>query len=74
MKKEKLTLGTTYQYVFRMPTFNDMYYTAVGNRTLRPETINQLSTNLSLVKSWNKKLPFSKMSVAAYYHFVRESQ
>ncbi len=72
MKKEKLTLGTTYQYVFRMPTFNDMYYTAVGNRTLRPETINQLSTNLSWVKFWNKKLPFSKMSVAAYYHFVND--
>jgi len=36
-------LRTFYKMVYRMPTFNDLYYTDVGSSDLRPEKTRQLS-------------------------------
>lgn len=36
---------------FRMPTFNDLYYTEIGNANLRPETTMQYSLGASYNKS-----------------------
>ncbi|MCH5690482.1 TonB-dependent receptor [Niabella sp. W65] len=36
-----LSLRSFYKRTFRMPTFNDLYYTIVGTTTLRPEYSNQ---------------------------------
>lgn len=36
-----LLLRTFYKEVFRAPTLNDLYYTQVGNRNLRPEQTQQ---------------------------------
>ena len=36
-----LSLRSFYKRIFRMPTFNDLYYTIVGTTTLRPEYSNQ---------------------------------
>lgn len=36
-----------YKHSFRMPTFNDLYYTRVGNINLRPERVEQLNLGLS---------------------------
>lgn len=36
------TLRAFYKSVFRAPTLNDLYYTLVGNRNLRPEYTRQL--------------------------------
>ncbi|MDN3673305.1 TonB-dependent receptor [Flavobacterium branchiarum] len=54
--------------IFRMPTFNDLYYTMVGSSTLRPEYMNQydigFTYNLPAGKSF-----FDKFSIQAdaYY-------
>lgn len=37
-----------YRNSFRMPSFNELYYNAIGNTNLRPEEANQLSYTLSL--------------------------
>lgn len=37
-----------YRSSFRMPSFNELYYNAIGNVNLRPEEANQLSYTLSL--------------------------
>ena len=37
----KFRLRTFYKESFRMPSFNDLYYTFVGNSTLRPEYAKQ---------------------------------
>ncbi len=36
-----LSFRSFYKRIFRMPTFNDLYYTIVGTTTLRPEYANQ---------------------------------
>ena len=38
-----LTLRTWYKKIFRAPTLNDLYYTQVGNRNLKPEYTKQLN-------------------------------
>ncbi|MDQ6531428.1 TonB-dependent receptor domain-containing protein [Flavobacterium sp. LHD-85] len=40
-KKYDFNLRAFAKRIFRMPTFNDLYYTMIGSRTLRPEYMNQ---------------------------------
>ena len=40
---DNLTLRTWYKKIFRAPTLNDLYYTQVGNRNLKPEYTKQLN-------------------------------
>ena len=40
---EGLTLRAWYKKIFRAPTLNDLYYTQVGNRNLKPEYTKQLN-------------------------------
>ena len=36
-QEQLLFLRLMYKSTFRMPTFNDLYYYRLGNRSLRPE-------------------------------------
>ncbi|MDP5202069.1 TonB-dependent receptor [Flavobacterium sp. DG2-3] len=40
-KKYDFNLRAFAKRIFRMPTFNDLYYTMIGSSTLRPEYMNQ---------------------------------
>lgn len=48
--------------IFRMPTFNDLYYTMVGSSTLRPEYMNQYDVgftyNVLIKKGFLDKVSF----------------
>lgn len=54
--KADVSVRAFYKHIFRMPTFNDLYYTDIGNIKLEPEYTHQY--NLGLVyhkrrsKSW----------------------
>lgn len=54
--------------IFRMPTFNDLYYTMVGSSTLRPEYMNQydlgFTYNIPVGKGFLDKL---SVQADAYY-------
>jgi vitamin B12 transporter len=39
-----------YKNVFRAPTFNDLYYTNVGNTNLKPEYADQLNAGITFTK------------------------
>ncbi len=41
-----------YQNTFRAPTFNDLYYTLVGNPNLRPEKAQQINVGISTQPAW----------------------
>ena len=41
MLKDAVTLRAFYKNIFRMPTFNDLYYREVGNINLEPEKTHQ---------------------------------
>ena len=48
---EEFHLRLFYQNIFRLPTFNDLYYTEVGNRNLRPEDTHQLDAGITYSKN-----------------------
>lgn len=52
-KKEDLRLRGFYKNIFRMPTFNDLYYTDIGNSRLDPEFTIQYDAGFT----WNKSRP-----------------
>lgn len=62
-----------YKRVFRMPTLNDLYYTFVGNKYLKPEYTNQYNLGLTygndFTKSWFRRL---ELQVDAYYNQVED--
>lgn len=63
-----LTIRAFAKRIFRMPTFNDLYYTQVGTSTLQPEFMNQINIGATYVKPFNHNF-FHKFSIQAdaYY-------
>ncbi len=49
---EELYLHAFYKHIFRMPTFNDLYYTDVGNISLEPEYTTQYDGGIQYQKQW----------------------
>lgn len=47
---EQLFFRAFYKHIFRMPTFNDLYYTDVGNIALRPEKAVQYDGGIEYTK------------------------
>ncbi|MCS3531051.1 TonB-dependent siderophore receptor [Chryseobacterium sp. JUb7] len=48
------TLRAFYKRIFRMPTFNDLYYTNIGNTFLQPEFTNQYNLGFTYQKTFSK--------------------
>ncbi len=72
-KKPNLVLRAFYKQSYRMPTFNDLYYTDMGNAYLKPETAIQYNVGLlyDIVqeKSWFK---YFKVGTDVYYNDVKD--
>ncbi len=49
---EALSLRAFYKRMFRMPTFNDLYYTDIGNISLKPEYATQYNIGALYSKSY----------------------
>lgn len=66
-----LNIRAFYKRIFRMPTFNDLYYTFIGNRNLSPEFTTQYNIGLTYQKlfknNWIKKI---EGQIDAYYNVV----
>ncbi len=68
-----LSLRTFVKKSFRMPTFNDLYYTDVGNAALKPETATQYDAGLVISKTWtNGIIRHVKLQADGYYNTVRD--
>ena len=50
--KEELYLRAFYKHIFRMPTFNDLYYTDIGNIALQPEYTTQYDGGIQYDKQF----------------------
>ena len=46
-------LRAFYKQTFRMPTFNDLYYTEIGNKNLAPEYTTQYNIGSAYSRSWS---------------------
>lgn len=69
--KNNVRIRGFYKSIFRTPTFNDLYYTFVGNTFLKPEYTNQY--NLGLTSSLNFKngiIDFLDFQADVYYNKV----
>ena len=61
-----------YKSMFRIPTFNDLYFTQIGNRFLKPEYTRQYDLGITLSKTYTN-MPLSALSLQAdvYYNEVQ---
>ncbi len=60
-----------YKRIFRMPTFNDLYYTEIGSSTLKPEYTTQYDIGLDYNKSFSSGLIRNiSLVVDGYYNEV----
>lgn len=66
-----LRMRISYKDIFRIPTFNDMYYLRIGNTNLKPEKASQYNLGLT----WGGELPGIRhlsFSADGYYNRVKD--
>ena len=68
--KIDLSLNAFYKQSYRYPTFNDLYYTDLGNASLRPELARQHSIELAYRIS--HKWLMANVAVSYYYNRVTD--
>lgn len=71
LEDHALNLRASYREGFRMPTFNDLYYSKVGNRELEPEKSRQFNVGMNWDEHWRKGNSMS-LSVDGYLGNVRD--
>ena len=72
---EGLRVRASYRDGFRVPTFNDLYYTRIGNGELRPEKARQYNIGLtySLYNKRRDTCPFHlTASLDLYHNIIRD--
>ena len=72
-EKIGLDIRAFYKEIFRMPTFNDLYYVQLGNRLLKPEYATQYNVGVVYSKRFGKGvLSTLNLTVDAYYNEVKD--
>jgi vitamin B12 transporter len=62
-----------YKSIFRLPTFNDLYYTFVGYAAVKPEFNKQYDVGFTYNKTLHQQtLVYFALQVDAYYNQVRD--
>lgn len=71
--KHDFNIRAFYKRIFRMPTFNDLYYTDIGNIALRPEYTSQYNLGILYEKTFNRGI-IHKLTFRAdgYYNEVTD--
>ena len=68
-----LSLRAFVKQSYRLPTFNDLYYTDIGNATLRPETATQFDIGMTMERHLERGiLSFISLHADAYYNRVKD--
>lgn len=73
LRDHDFNLRAFYKRIFRMPTFNDLYYTDIGNASLRPETVDQYNVGLHYqLEQEHGWLAALHVSADAYYNYITD--
>lgn len=64
-------IRTFYKNNFRLPTFNDLYYSRGSSRTLKPENANQLDVGFTFLKETSKWIKRISLTADAYHNRVK---
>ena len=67
-----LRIRVFYKNIFRLPSFNDLYYANVGNQDLKPEKTNQVNLGLTYNLSINNWLPLLSLTLDGYHNDVTD--
>lgn len=72
-RNHDFTIRAFYKQIFRMPTFNDLYYTDVGNIALKPEFTHQYNLGFQYSRKFRRGL-VSRIDwqADAYYNEVTD--
>ncbi len=66
-------LRAFYKRIFRMPTMNDLYYTFIGNKNLKPEYTNQYNIGFTYGIHLKKKhLPKIWLQLDCYFNEIED--
>jgi len=70
--QKEFRLRSFYKSIFRMPTFNDLYYTNYGFTVLKPEYTKQYDLGFTYIKGYEGRI-LSQFSIQAdaYYNKVK---
>lgn len=72
IEKKSFYIEAFYKNIFRMPTFNDLYYRLVGNTNLKPERTHQFDVGVKWVEYINVLLPYVSLSADVYHNIVND--
>ncbi len=73
LNTQHLSLRAFAKKSFRMPTFNDLYYTDIGNAMLKPETAMQYNVGAVWQQRWESSLvEHLRVKADAYYNKVED--
>lgn len=61
-----------YKDIFRLPSFNDLYYDQSGNSNLKPEKAIQYNAGITYSKEISPLLPYFSATLDAYYNKVTD--
>jgi len=67
-----LRIRAFYKNIYRLPTFNDLYYQDLGNHNLRPEDANQFNVGFTYLETGIPFLSNFLVSVDGYYNRVKD--
>lgn len=67
-----LRFRTFYKHIFRMPSFNDLYYSRIGNPNLIPEQTHQFNVGATYLLTFGQWLPELSLTADAYHNKVKD--
>ncbi len=68
-----LNFRSFFKHSFRMPTFNDLYYTDMGNANLQPEYVKQYDIGMWYEKNRkNRFISHFRFNIDGYYNEVKD--
>jgi outer membrane cobalamin receptor len=68
---ENLRLRASFKDIFRVPTFNDLYYDRIGNKDLDSEKALQYNLGLTWSNSFGR-LEYLSLTADAYYNRIKD--
>lgn len=71
-RNEEFRIRFFYKDIFRLPSFNDLYYQEVGNTNLKPENARQYNIGLTYSKSLCTAVPLLTVTADAYHNQVTD--
>ena len=71
-ESEEFRIRVFYKEIFRLPTFNDLYYGQIGNTDLLPEKVKQYNLGITYSKSINQILSYISLTADTYYNRVND--